>query len=158
MPGWRESIWGWWWWWWWVLPRQRRQKNAWWLRVGEPQEEGYDVDSRSFPLNNLPKVINPVGLDDLSEGCWCWLPLALGSLHQRGICTDTNQNFAQHETERLSISPVLQKQRVKRMVWKTAGKTASNRKQMIAAGCVNSMRKLDQGPQFTSGVSLRTDN
>jgi len=38
------------------------------------------------------------------------------------------------------------------------GKTASNRKQMIAAGCVNSMRKLDQGPQFTSGVSLRTDN
>ena len=132
--------------------------HHWWLRVGEPQEEGYDVDSRSFPLRNLPKVINPVGLDDLSEGCWCWLPLALGSLHQRGICTDTNQNFAQHETERLSISPVLQKQRVKRMVWKTAGKTASNRKQMIAAGCVNSMRKLDQGPQFTSGVSLRTDN
>jgi len=141
----------------WPLPT-RLLRAALMATCCEPQEEGYDVDNRSFPLNNLPKVINPVGLDDLSEGCWCWLPLALGSLHQRGICTDTNQNFAQHETERLSISPVLQKQRVKRMVWKTAGNTASNRKQMIAAGCVNSMRKLDQGPQFTSGVSLRTDN
>ena len=29
---------------------------------GEPQEEGYDVDSSKFPLNNLPKVIEPVGL------------------------------------------------------------------------------------------------
>ena len=28
----------------------------WWLWVGEPQEEGYDVDNTSFPLNNLPKV------------------------------------------------------------------------------------------------------
>ena len=37
------------------------EKAAWWLRVGEPQEEGYDVDSSKFPLNNLPKVIEPVG-------------------------------------------------------------------------------------------------
>ena len=39
-----------------LSPRQRRQKSVWWLRVGEPQEEGYDIDSSSFPLNNLPKV------------------------------------------------------------------------------------------------------
>ena len=36
-------------------------KNRWWLRVGEPQEEGYDVDSSKFLLNNLAKVIKPVG-------------------------------------------------------------------------------------------------
>ena len=91
--------------------------GVWWLRVGEPQEEGYDVDSSKFPLNNLPKVIEPVGFDDLrkvvdddsSPGArkellpgWRWC------LQQRGICIETNQNFAQLETERLSISPVLQ--------------------------------------------------
>ena len=36
-------------------------EGMWWLRVGEPQEEGYDVDSSKFPLSNLPKVIEPVG-------------------------------------------------------------------------------------------------
>ena len=82
---------------------------------------------QKFSLENLPKVINPVGLDDQLEGWWCWLPKRMRSVHQRGICTDTNQNFAQHETERLSISPVLQKQRVKRMVWKTVGIAANNK-------------------------------
>ena len=37
-------------------PAMVPEKVAWWLRVGEPQEEGYDVDSSSFPLNNLPNV------------------------------------------------------------------------------------------------------
>ena len=32
--------------------------DYWWLWVGEPQEEGYDVDSSKFPLNNLPNLSN----------------------------------------------------------------------------------------------------
>ena len=70
------------------------------------------------------------------EKCCC-REVAL-PLQQRGTCTETNQNFAQLETERLSIPPVLQKQRISSTVWKTVG-VARNSKQMIAAGVVNSM-------------------
>ena len=68
-------------------------------------------------MNNLPKVIEPVGLDDLpkvvgddsSPGArkiagsqLTVVPSTTWNLHS------TNQNFAQLETERLSIPPVLQ--------------------------------------------------
>ena len=91
--------------------------DFWWLWVGEPQEEGYDVDSSKFPLSNLPKVIELVGFDglrkvvgdDSSPGAskiassqLTVVPSTTWNLHS------TNQNFAQLETERLSIPPVLQ--------------------------------------------------
>ena len=49
------------------IPGNGARKIAWWLRVGEPQEEGYDVDSSKFSLEFLPKVIEPVGLGDLRK-------------------------------------------------------------------------------------------
>ena len=98
-------------------------------------------------MNNLPKVIEPVGLDDLrkvvgddsSPGArkiagsqLTVVPSTTWNLHS------TNQNFAQLETERLSIPPVLQKQRISSTVWKTVV-LAGNSKQSIAAGVCNSM-------------------
>ena len=65
-------------------------------------------------MNNLPKVIEPVGLDDLRkvvvgdsspgarEVLLTGVPSTTWNLHS------TNQNFAQLETERLLIPPVLQ--------------------------------------------------
>ena len=84
-------------------------------------------------MNNLPKVIEPVGLDDL-----------------RKVVVDdggapNNVESAQHKSElcptrnREVVNPSgLAEQRVSSTVWKTVG-VASNSKQMIAAGVVNNM-------------------
>ena len=100
-----------------------------------------------FSLEFLPKVIEPVGLgdlrkvvgDDSSPGAskiassqLTVVPSTTWNLHS------TNQNFAQLETERLSIPPVLQKQRISSTVWKTVV-LAGNSKQSIVAGVCNSM-------------------
>ena len=105
-----------------------------WLRVGEPQEEGYDVDSSKFPLNNLPKVIEPVGLDDLRK-----------VVVDVGGASPNNVESTQHKPEfcptrnREVVNPSsLAEQRVNSTVWKTVG-VARNSKQSIAAGVCNSM-------------------
>ena len=84
-------------------------------------------------MNNLPKVIEPVGLDDL-----------------RKVVVDdggalSNVESAQHKPElcptrnREVVNPSgLAEQRVNNTVWKTVG-VARNSKPMIAAGVVNSM-------------------
>ena len=88
----------------------------------------------SFPLNNLPKVIELVGLDDLRK-----------VVVNDGGASPNNAESAHHKSElcptrhREVVNPSgLVEQRVKSTVWKTVG-IASNRKQMIAAGVVNSM-------------------
>ena len=88
----------------------------------------------SFPLNNLPKVIEPVGLDDLRK-----------VVVDVGGASPNNVESAQHKLELcptrnrevVNLSD-LAEQRVSSIVWKTVGVT-SNSKQMIAAGFVNSM-------------------
>ena len=87
----------------------------------------------SFPLNNPPKVIEPVGLDDLRKGV-----VDDGS-------APSNVESAQHKPElcptrnREVVNPSgLAEQRVSSTVWKTVG-VARNCKQMITAGVVNSM-------------------
>ena len=89
----------------------------------------------SFPLNNLPKVIEPVGLDDLRK-----------VVVDVGGASPNNVESAQHKPElcptqnREVVNPSGHvEQRVKSNVRKTVGITASNSKQMIAAGVVNSM-------------------
>ena len=88
----------------------------------------------SFPLNNLPKVIEPVGLDDLRK-----------VVVDNGGASPNNVESAQHKLElcptrnREVVNPSgLAEQRVNSTMWKTVG-VASNSKQMIAAGVVNSM-------------------
>ena len=85
-------------------------------------------------MNNLPKVIKPVGLDDLRK-----------VVVDVGGATPNNVESAQHKPElcptrnKEVVNPSgLAEQRVKSTVWKTVG-IASNSKQMIAAGVVNSM-------------------
>ena len=115
-------------------------------------------------MNNLPKVIEPVGLDDLrkvvgddsSPGArkiasqLTVVPSTTWNLHS------TNQNFAQLETERLSIPPVLQKQRISSTVWKTVV-LAGNSKQSIAAGVCKQYVKDRTGVHRSLVVSL-SDN
>ena len=86
-------------------------------------------------MNNLPKVIEPVGLDDLRK-----------VVVDIGGASPNNVESAQHKPElcptrnREVVNPSgLAEQRVKSTVWKTVGIAASNRKQIIAAGVVNSM-------------------
>ena len=88
----------------------------------------------SFPLNNLPKVIEPVGLDDLRK-----------VVVDVGGASPNNVESAQHKPElcptrnREVVNPSgLAEQRVSSTVWKTVG-VARNSKQSIAAGVVNSM-------------------
>ena len=83
---------------------------------------------------NLPKVIEPVGLHDLRK-----VVVDVGST------SPNNVESAQHKPElcptrnREVVNPSgLAEQRVSSIVWKTVG-VASNSKQMIAAGVVNSM-------------------
>ena len=85
-------------------------------------------------MNNLPKVIEPVGLDDLRKG-----------VVDVGGTTPNNVESAQHKLElcptrnREVVHPSgLAEQRVSSTVWKTVG-VARNSKQMIAVGVVNSM-------------------
>ena len=84
-------------------------------------------------MNNLPKVIESVGLDDLRK------------VVDVGGASPNNVESAQHKLElcptqnREVVNPSsLAEQRVNSTVWKTVG-VASNSKQMIAAGVVNSM-------------------
>ena len=88
----------------------------------------------SFPLSNLPKVIEPVGFDDLRK-----------VVVDVGGASPNNVESAQHKPElcptrnREVVNPSgLAEQRVSSTVWKTVG-VARNSKQMIAAGVVNSM-------------------
>ena len=88
----------------------------------------------SFPLNNLPKVIEPVGLNNLRK-----------VVVDVGGASPNNVESAHHKLElcptrnREVVNPSsLAEQRVNITVWKTVG-VASNSKQMIAAGVVNSM-------------------
>ena len=89
----------------------------------------------SFPLNNLPKVIEPIGLDDLRK-----------VVVDVGVASPNNVESAQHKPELcptrnrevVNLSGLVE-QRVKSTVWKTVGIAASNSKQMIAAGVVNIM-------------------
>ena len=85
-------------------------------------------------MNNLPKVIEPVGFGDLRK-----------VVVDVGGASPNNVESAQHKPElcptrnREVVNPSgLAKQRVKSTVWKTVG-IASNSKQIIAAGVVNSM-------------------
>ena len=89
----------------------------------------------SFLLNNLPKVIEPVGLGDLRK-----------VVVDVGGASPNNMESAQHKLElcptrnREVVNPSgLAEQRVNSTVWKTVGIAVSNMKQMIAAGVVNSM-------------------
>ena len=88
----------------------------------------------SFPLNNLPKVIEPVGFGDLRK-----------IVVDVGGASPNNMESAQHKPElcptrnREVVNPSgLVEQRVGSTVWKTVG-LARNSEQMIAAGVVNSM-------------------
>ena len=88
----------------------------------------------SFPLSNLPKVIEPVGFDDLRK-----------VVVDVGGASPKNVESAQHKPElcptrnREVVNPSgLTEQRVSSTVWKTVG-VARNSKQMIAVGVVNSM-------------------
>ena len=85
-------------------------------------------------MNNLPKVIEPVGLDDL------WKVVV-----DVGGASPNNMESALHKPElcptrnREVVNPSgLAEERVNSTVWKTVG-VARNSKQMIAAGVVNSM-------------------
>ena len=85
-------------------------------------------------MNNLPKVIKPVGLDDLRK-----------VVVDVGGASPNNVEFAQHKPEfcpprnREVVNPSgLAEQIVSSTVWITVG-VARNSKQMIAAGVVNSM-------------------
>ena len=85
-------------------------------------------------MNNLPKIIEPVGLDDLRK-----------VVVDDGGASPNNMESAQHKPElcptrnREVVNPSgLAERRVNSTVWKTIG-FASNSKQMIAAGVVNSM-------------------
>ena len=88
----------------------------------------------SFPFNNLPKVIEPVGLYDLRK-----VVVDVGGAppnnvesarHKPELCPTQNR-------EVINLSG-LAEQRVSSIVWKTVG-VARNSKQSIAAGVVNSM-------------------
>ena len=67
----------------------------------------YILGFLSAPIREEPMMV----WDSESKGIWiapekCWWRWRLPQ--QRGTCTETNQNFSQLETERLSFSPVLQ--------------------------------------------------
>ena len=77
--------------------------------VGKTQEEGMMQNRSSFPLITKPRLSDPVGLGEgLARSQRCHLPIIDVDLH-----TITNKLLCPNKTERLSISPACQTQRIK---------------------------------------------
>ena len=84
-----------------------------------------------------------------SEGCW----RRRYSITNVEPAHNTIKLLFPNETVRLSISPACWKQRIKRLVRKMSIKLQRMKKGTVCSLWFNQFKRIDRGPQFTSGVS-----